>query len=64
MRTLSWVGYILLLVAAFAIGMVGTVAAGRALLSSAATPIPALSPQPTQLPVGTPEGVSVPTVEC
>ncbi len=64
MRTVSWIAYVVLLVAAFAIGMIGTVAAGRALLHPASDTTPASVDQPTQMPIGAPESAPLPTVEC
>jgi hypothetical protein len=64
MRTLTWVGYVVLLVGAFAVGLIGTIAAGRAFLAATSSPLPAFE-QPTQVPVGAPERAPVlPTVEC
>lgn len=64
MRTFTWVGYVLLLVVAFAAGLVGTVAAGRALIEATSIRLPGIE-QPTQVPVGAPEHEPpLPTVEC
>lgn len=64
MRTVSWIGYVILLVAAFTIGLIGTVAAGRALIRAASNTTPASIDQPTQMPLGVPQSAPLPTIEC
>lgn len=55
--------YLVLLVAAFAIGMVGTVAASRVLASRMSSPRPSLE-QPARIPASTTGETRSPTVEC
>lgn len=64
MRTL---GYLLLLLVAFVVGMVGTVAASRAVVSAATKPTPTMqqpSGSPARAPIVRPEHERPVTTEC
>ena len=63
MRTSRSVGYLLLLLVAFVVGLFGTIAASRTLAASALDSLPALE-QPAQAPIGAPESTAIPTIEC
>ncbi len=64
MRRAFWIGYVFLLLAAFTIGLIGTVAAGRALLHTVSDTAPASIDQPARMPLGAPGGTPLPTIEC
>ncbi len=60
MSNLRWLPYLLLLAAAFALGLLGTISASAA-LTRRATPLPALTPTvPASAPAAAPETL----VEC
>ena len=64
MRTLATFGYLLVLVAAFAVGLVGTLAASRGVASMAHEP-PTHVGKPVRLPgKAVPQRGLNPTVEC
>lgn len=62
MRNKRWLGYSLLLVVAFGIGLAGTIAAAHALV----TPLDPASHDSAarELPVSAPRQAPAPTVEC
>ena len=63
MARLGILGYLLLLALAFAIGLVGTIAASQAVLVRAARQKPALE-KPVQLPAAPVRKDQRPTTEC
>ena len=63
MARLSIIFYVVLLAAAFVLGLVGTIAASQALLSGAARQKPALE-KPVELPAKPVNKEERPTVEC
>jgi hypothetical protein len=63
MARLSILGYLLLLAIAFAVGLLGTIAASQAVLSRASRQKPALE-KPVQLPASPVRKDQRPTVEC
>ena len=63
MARLGILGYLLLLALAFAMGLVGTVAASQAVLSRATRQKPALE-KPVQLPASPVTKDGRPTIEC